>query len=91
MNEIVEYFFSAYFHQDWRDECASSFEVVEMFAREETAELVLSLAKALKDISHREYFSQNQFSALSANFNPTLEGMSVEEWLIKAQGILVER
>ncbi len=88
MNEIFEYFFDAYFHQDWRDDYGSSFEAVEDFAKAEPAESKIQLVQALTELSNKGDLPQDTLNKLGGNFKPESEGMSVNEWISKVLEIV---
>tara|TARA_R110002094_G_scaffold191809_4_gene166173 strand:- start:817 stop:1089 length:273 start_codon:yes stop_codon:yes gene_type:complete len=81
MNEIFEYFFEAYFHQDWRDDYASSLEAVEDYSESEPTESKAQLAEALAELSGKSDLPQDTINKLGGNFKPETEGMSVNEWI----------
>ncbi len=88
MSEILEYFFDAYFHQDWRDDYGSSFQAVEDFAKAESTESKVQLAQALAELSNKGDLPQNTINKLGGNFKPESEGMSVNEWIGKVLEIV---
>lgn len=88
MSKIFEYFFNAYFHQDWRDDYDSSLAAVEDFANSESIESVTQLAKALKETMNNGGLPQNTFNKFGGNFRPESESMTVNEWMGKALDIL---
>ncbi|PCM44855.1 contact-dependent growth inhibition system immunity protein [Marinobacter sp. ANT_B65] len=88
MSEILEYFFDAYFHQDWREDYASSFKAVEDFAKFESIESKAKLVGALNDLLKKEDLPQNTINKLGGNFKPESEGMEVREWIIRVLEIL---
>lgn len=88
MSEIFEYFFDAYFHQDWRDDYGSSFEAIEDFAKAEPAESKTQLVNALSNLLERGELPQDTINKLGGNFKPESEGMDVREWVIEALEIL---
>lgn len=88
MDEIFEYFFEAYLHQDWRDDYESSLDAVEDFANVEPTESVVKLVQALKDLQVRGDLPQDTINKLGGNFKPESEGMSVSEWIDKALEML---
>ncbi|WP_018915868.1 contact-dependent growth inhibition system immunity protein [Vreelandella zhanjiangensis] len=88
MSEIFEYFFNAYFHQDWRDDYDSSLAAVEDFANSESTESVVQLAQALKETMNNGELPQNTFNKFGGNFRPESEHMTVNEWIGKALDIL---
>lgn len=88
MSEIFEYFFDAYFHQDWRDDYEKSLVAVEDFAKSEPRESVEQLVQALKELLSKGDLPQDTINKLGGNFKPESEGMSVAEWIDKALVIL---
>lgn len=84
MSEILEYFFDAYFHQDWRDDYESSLDAVADFSTAEPTESIVQLVQALKDLHGKGDLPQDTFNKLGGNFKPESEGMSVAEWIGKA-------
>ncbi len=88
MSEIFEYFFDAYFHQDWRDDYGSSFEAIEDFVKAEPTESKTQLVGALNDLLEQEELPQNTINKLGGNFKPESEGMEVREWIIRVLEIL---
>lgn len=88
MREIFEYFFDAYFHQDWRDDYRSSLEAVEDFARAEPTESKSQLVQALTELLNKSDLPQDTINKLGGNFKPESEGMSVNEWISKVLEIV---
>ncbi|WP_157959019.1 contact-dependent growth inhibition system immunity protein [Salinicola endophyticus] len=88
MSEIFEYFFEAYFHQDWRDDYETSLDAVVDFANAEPDESVVELVEALKGLQDRGDLPQDTINKLGGNFKPESEGMSVSEWIDKALEML---
>ncbi|BFM08574.1 contact-dependent growth inhibition system immunity protein [Halioxenophilus aromaticivorans] len=88
MSEVLDYFFDAYFHQDWRDDYGSSFEAAEDFAKTEPAEAKTHLTSALSGLLEREKLPQDTLNGLGGNFKPESENMEVREWVIKVIEIL---
>ncbi|MDE1463547.1 contact-dependent growth inhibition system immunity protein [Spartinivicinus poritis] len=88
MSEIFEYFFDAYFHQDWRDDYESTLAVVEGFKNAEPTESVVQLVQELKELLSKEDLLQDTFNKLGGNFKPESEGMSVAEWVVRALEVL---
>jgi hypothetical protein len=80
-NEILKYFFKAYFHQDWRSDYSSSFDAVQNFIEHEAAET----RKELKAALHYYLLTQCPLTdsliwELGGSFRPSAEGRSTEEW-----------
>lgn len=88
MSAIFEYFFDAYFHQDWRDDYESSLEAVEDFAKAEPMESKVELVQALTELSNKRDLPQDTINKLGGNFKPESEGMSVSEWIGKVLEIV---
>jgi hypothetical protein len=88
MSEIFEYFFDAYFHQDWRDDYGSSLKAVEDFAKAEPRESKAQLVQALTELSNKSDLPQDTINKLGGNFKPESEGMSVNEWISKVLEIV---
>ncbi|MGR2741100.1 contact-dependent growth inhibition system immunity protein [Billgrantia sp. Q4P2] len=88
MNTILEYFFAAYLHQDWRDDYESSLDAVGDFANTEPVESVVELVQSLKELQARGDLPQDTINKLGGNFKPESEGMSVSEWIDKALEVL---
>jgi hypothetical protein len=82
MNESIEHFFNAYFHQDWREDYDSTFDAVKDFCEcepESKKELVSALALLLE----LEPIPDNLIHKYGGNFDPKSEGFTVENWLKK--------
>lgn len=88
MSGIFEYFFDAYFHQDWRDDYGSSLEAVEDFAKAEPRESKAQLVQSLTELSNKSDLPQDTINKLGGNFKPESEGMSVNEWISKVLEIV---
>ncbi|CCN36816.1 hypothetical protein VIBNISO65_1530038 [Vibrio nigripulchritudo SO65] len=88
MNDIFEYFFDAYFHQDWRDDYETSLSAVKDFAKAEPADSVEQLIQALNELRSKGDLPQNTFNMLGGNFKPESEGLSVSEWIGRALELL---
>jgi len=88
VSEIFEYFFDAYFHQDWRDDYESSLSAVKDFKKAEPTDSIVQLVQGLKELLSKSDLPQDTFNKLGGNFKPESEGMSVAEWIGKALEIL---
>ncbi|MEL6115300.1 contact-dependent growth inhibition system immunity protein [Photobacterium sp. SP02] len=88
MNDIIKYFFEAYFHQDWRYEYSSSRELLEDFIRMESESTVHDLAGAFKELMECPDVLQDRVNECDGNFNPESEEMSAIEWISMALTIL---
>jgi hypothetical protein len=81
MSDILVYFFEAYFHQDWRDDYASSLDAVRAFNLDEPVESRRELELAFRDLRDRRCLSQDTVNLLGGNFRPETEGVSMDAWL----------
>ena len=88
MNEILVYFFEAYFHQDWRDDYSTSLDAVKAFSMDEPMETKLKLRAALLELLDQNELSQDGFNKLGGNFKPETEGMSVKYWIEQTINII---
>ena len=91
MSKILEYFFEAYFHQDWREDCQSSLDVVTEYINSETDNNINDLYIALKNLLSSEVLPQDTFNKLGGNFKPETEGMTVGEWIVRAIKLFDEK
>lgn len=88
MNEILLYFFEAYFHQDWRDDYATSLDAVKAFSVDEPMDTKMKLKNALSNLLSQGELPQDSFNKLGGNFKPEREGMSVKSWIEQAMDII---
>ena len=79
MNNILEYFFEGYFHQDWRVEHLSSFETIEAFLKEEPIALKIELQGALYELLEKEDLSSDTINKFGGNLNPESEGFQLDK------------
>lgn len=54
MSEKLDYFFEAYFHQDWRDDYSTTLKAVEDFAQSESTESVTQLVQAFEELKKKD-------------------------------------
>lgn len=82
MNEVVEYFFASYFHQDWRDDYSDSVEALGDFIRCEDNETKDKLLNELIKLRSREDIENLELSRFGVNFNPETEAFpSLHGWV----------
>lgn len=81
MNDIVTYFFEAYFNQDWRDDYVSSLDAVKAFSLDEPIESKNQLKSALLDLQSKGPLPQDAINKLGGNFKPKTEGITTDVWL----------
>lgn len=80
-SEPLSYFFECYFHQDWRDDYSSSFDVLLDFCQSEP-ELKEELKQQFLELIEQGYALSDYFvHELGGNFKTEREGFTAVEWL----------
>lgn len=70
-------------------DCATSFEVVEEFVRNESLDVVSQLYIEVTDLLGGE-ISNNFISENKGNYNPSIDGLTTGEWFVQVQKLLFE-
>lgn len=79
-SEPLFYFFECYFHQDWRDEYSSSFDVLYDFCKSEP-NLKVELKELFLELIERGDVSDDFIHEFGGNFKTETEGLTPTEWL----------
>ncbi|CCN72617.1 contact-dependent growth inhibition system immunity protein [Vibrio nigripulchritudo] len=88
MEGEFEYFFEAYFYQNWRADFETSLNAVYVFSKDESAESTENLLHAFQKLKCMGSLPQDIFQKMGGNFNPGSEGLSVIEWIDRASDLL---
>jgi hypothetical protein len=86
--DIAEYFFKSYFHQDWHCDYKKSLDAVVDFIENETELSRRELLFKFKDMIKSEELSENTIYLYGGNFNPEVEGRTIQAWIECAINLL---
>ncbi len=77
----MNYFFEAYFHQDWAYDYTTAFDAIKDFVSKESIEIKKSFEKALIKVLEDDQISENFIHEHGGNYDPKYDGVNIRDWL----------
>jgi len=89
--ENIAYLLGAYFHQDWFYDAPNPDDVIRYFIERESADRVLALKQELSQLLDSDDVSISNSFIIDNNgyYDPSVDGLTIYEWLKKIQGMLI--